>query len=76
MNIQNNHLSDFSRDLLKDKNLKLANNNTKLVANYYGVDNFLISLPLLQFLLKQGVEVGVVHKVIRFKQISLIPILG
>ena len=68
MNIQNHHLSDFSKDLLREKNLKLSNNNTKLVAHHCGVDNYLISLPLLQFLIKQGVEVSVIHKVIKFKK--------
>ena len=68
MNIQNHHLSNFSQDLLREKNLKLANNNTKLVAHHSGVDNYLITLPLLQFLIKQGVEVSVIHKVIKFKQ--------
>ena len=68
MNIQNHHLSDFSKDLLREKNLKLSNNNTKLVAHHCGVDNYLISLPLLQFLIKRGVEVSVIHKVIKFKQ--------
>ena len=68
MNIQNEHLSNFSQDLLRKKNLKLSNNNTKLVAHHCGVDNYLISLPLLQFLIKQGVQVSVIHKVIKFKQ--------
>ena len=68
MNIQNHHLSDFSKDLLREKNIKQANNITKLVAHHCGVDNYLISLPLLQYLIEQGVEVSVIHKVIKFKQ--------
>ena len=68
MNIQNHHLSDFSKDLLREKNIKLTNNNTKLVAHHCDVDNYLIPLPLLQYLIEQGVEVSVIHKVIRFKQ--------
>ena len=68
MNIQNHHLSDFSKDLLREKNIKLANNNIKLVSHHCGVDNYLISLPLLQYLIEQGVEVSVIHKVIKFKQ--------
>ena len=61
-------MSNFSKDLLREKNLKLTNNNTKLVAHHCGVENYLISLPPLQFLIKQGVEVSVTHKVIKFKQ--------
>ena len=68
MNIQNHHLSDFSKDLLREKNIKLANNNTKLVAHHCGIDNYQISLPLLQYLIEHGVEVSVIHKVIKFKQ--------
>ena len=68
MNIQNQHLSDYSKDLLREKNLKLPNNNTKLVAYHCGVQNYLITLPLLQFLIKNGVEVETIHKVIKFKQ--------
>ena len=68
MKIQNHHLSNFSKDLLRKKNLKLSNNNTKLVAHHCGVDNYLILLPLLQFLIKQGVEVSVIHTIIKFKQ--------
>ena len=68
MNIQNHHLSNFSQDLLREKNLKLSNNNTKLVAYHCGIDNYLIPLSLLQFLIKQGVEVSAIHKVIKFKQ--------
>ena len=58
MNIQNQHLSDYSKELLREKNLKLPNNNTKLVAHHCGV----------QFLIKNGVEVATIHKVIKFKQ--------
>ena len=43
-------------------------NNTKLVAHHCGVDNYLISLPLLQYFIEQGVEVSVIHKVIKFRQ--------
>ena len=68
MNIQNQHLSDYSKDLLREKNLKLPNNNTKLVAHHCGVQNYLITLPLLQFLINNGVEVATIHKVIKFKQ--------
>ena len=68
MNIQNQHLSNFSKDLLREKNLKLPNNNTKLVAHHCNVENYLISLPLLQFLIKNGVEVDKIHKLIKFKQ--------
>ena len=65
--IQNEHLSNFSQDLLREKSIKLVNNNTKLVAHHCGVGN-VISLPLLQFLIKQGVKVSVIHKVIKFRQ--------
>ena len=68
MNIQDQHLSDYSKELLREKNVKLPNNNTKLVAHHCGVQNYLITLPLLQFLIKNGVEVATIHKVIKFKQ--------
>ena len=68
MNIQHEQTSEFSRKLLADKNMKLPHNNTKLVAHHYGVKNYLITLPLLQFLISQGVELEKVHKVIKFKQ--------
>ena len=61
-------MSDFSKGLLREKNIKLANNNTKLVVHHCGVDDYLIPLPLLQYLIEQGVEVNVIHKVIKFKQ--------
>ena len=68
MNIKEGHLSKFSKHLLKEMNISLPNNNTKLVAHHCGVQNYLITLPLLQFLIKQGVEVSVIKKVIKFKQ--------
>ena len=68
MNIEPQHLSEFSTNLLKDKNIKLPKNNTKLVAHHLGVKNHLITLPLLQFLIKNGVEVSKIHKVFKFRQ--------
>ena len=68
MNIEPQHLSEFSTNLLKDKNIKLPKNNTKLVAHHLGVKNYLITLPLLQFLIKNGVEVSKIHKVFKFRQ--------
>ena len=69
MNIQHEQISEFSRKLLEDKNMKLPLNNTKLVAHHCGVKNYLITLPLLQFLISQGVELEKVHKIIKFKQV-------
>ena len=68
MNIQEHHISNYSRYLLNEKNLKLPKRNTKLVAHHCGVQNYLITLPLLQFLIQNGVEIGKIHKVIKFKQ--------
>ena len=68
MNIQQEQISEFSCKLLEDKNMKLPLNNTKLVAHHCDVKNYLITLPLLQFLISQGVEIEKVHKVIKFKQ--------
>ena len=68
MNIQPEQISEFSRKLLEDKNMKIPLKNTKLVAHHCGVKNYLITLPLLQFLITQGVEIEKVHKVIKFKQ--------
>ena len=67
MNIRQEQISEFSRKLLED-NMKLPLNNTKQVAHHCGVKNYLITLPLLQFLISQGVEIEKVHKVIKFKQ--------
>ena len=61
-------LSEFSHKLLEDKKMKMPLNNTKLVAHHCGVKNYLIILPLLQFLITQGVEISKVHKAIKFKQ--------
>ena len=68
MNIQDHHISGYSKHLLNEKNLKLPKPNTKLVAHHCGVQNYLITLPLLQFLIRNGVEIGKIHKVIKFKQ--------
>ena len=68
MNIQDQHISDYSKELLREKNIKQPNNNIKLVAHHCGVQNYLITLTLLQFLIKNGVEVAKIHKVIKFKQ--------
>ena len=68
VNIQQKQISEFSHKLLEDKNMKLPLNNTKIVAHHCGVKNYLIALPLLQFLISQGVEIEKVHKVIKFKQ--------
>ena len=68
MNIQPEQISELSRKLLEDKNMKIPLKNTKLAAHNCGVKNYLITLPLLQFLITQGVEIEKVHKVIKFKQ--------
>ena len=68
MNIQEHHISDYSKHLLNEKNLKLSKPNTKLVAHHCGVQNYLITLHLLQFLIQNGFEIGKIHKVIKFKQ--------
>ena len=68
MNIQDQPLSDCSKELLREKNVKLPNDNTKLVAHRCGVQNYLIALTFVQFLIKNGVEVATIHKVIKFKQ--------
>ena len=67
MNIQPEQISEFSCKLLENRNMKIPLKNTKLVAHRCGVKNYLITLPLLQFLITQGVEIEKVHKVIKFK---------
>ena len=70
MNIEPQHLSEFSKNLLRDKKtLNSLRTILKLVCNIIlGVQNYLITLPLLQFLIKNGVEVSKIHKVFKFRQ--------
>ena len=67
-NIQDEDISDYTRNLLDERDIKLGNNNSKLVAHHCGVENYLIALPLLQYLVKTGAEVSKIHTVIKFKQ--------
>ena len=68
--IKEKDLSDYSRNLLQNYNLNLPHGNKKLIAHHYGLKNYLISLPLLQFLLEKGVKVTRVRKIYSFEQSS------
>ena len=61
-------ISPYSKSLLDKMNVKLTSENSKLVAHHEGVDDCLLTLPYLQFLLKKGVKLDTVYRVYSFKQ--------
>ena len=67
MNIKESDLSKRNLRKLNEHNLKLPSNNVKLVAHHTGVKNYLITLPLLKFLIKQERVNEKIHKVYEFK---------
>ena len=68
LDIKSTDLSPHSRNLLDQLGLKLPSKNKKLVAHHLGVKDYLISLPLLQFLLGKGLKIDKVHRIYKFKQ--------
>ena len=68
LNITQDDLSPYSRHLLESSHTKLPSSNAKLVAHHLGVKDYLVSLPLLQFLIEKGLVVDKVHRVYQFKQ--------
>ena len=72
LDVKETDISDFSKSLLEQCNLKVPKPNKKLIAHHLGVKDYLISLPLLQFLLSKGLKIDKVHKVYKFKQSSFL----
>ena len=67
-NIKLENVSEYSRSLLHKFKLKIPSKNKKLIAHHNGLHDYLISLPLLQFLLKKGVVIKNVRKIYQFEQ--------
>ena len=68
LDIKESDISPHSQQLLEERGLKLPKPNQKLVAHHLGVKDYLICLPLLQFLLGKGLIIDKVHRVYKFKQ--------
>ena len=67
-NITHDDLSNYSKSILNKMDTKITSDNTKLVAHHEGVDDYFITLPYLQFLLKHGVVIDKVYRIYSFKQ--------
>ncbi|XP_064113377.1 uncharacterized protein LOC135220011 [Macrobrachium nipponense] len=68
MNIGKEHVSQYTSDLLSKFKVKLTKNNVKLVGTHLPMKNHLICLPLLQTLVKLGLEIESIKKVYKFRQ--------
>ncbi|XP_066963212.1 uncharacterized protein [Macrobrachium rosenbergii] len=68
MNIGKEHVSQYTRNLLKKFNTKIPKKNVKLVGTHLPMKNHLICLPLLQTLMKLGLEIESIKKVYKFRQ--------
>ena len=61
-------ISPFSKNLLKEHGRNPLKSVTKLAATHLGANEILLSLELLQVLMRQGVKVTKIHRAYKFKQ--------
>ncbi|XP_069160334.1 uncharacterized protein [Procambarus clarkii] len=67
-NISTDLLSDYSKHILNTEDRKLPKKNNKLIASHLPQKDYLVSLDLLQMLMKLGLEVAKVNAVYEFQQ--------
>ncbi|XP_069187737.1 uncharacterized protein [Procambarus clarkii] len=67
-NISTDLLSDYSKHILNTEDRKLPKKNNKLIASHLPKKDYLVSLDLLQMLMKLGLEVAKVNAVYEFQQ--------
>ncbi|XP_069176845.1 uncharacterized protein [Procambarus clarkii] len=67
-NISTDLLSDYSKHILNTEDRKLSKKNNKLIASHLPQKDYLVSLDLLQMLMKLGLEVAKVNAVYEFRQ--------
>ena len=68
MDITPDMLSTFSKNLLRDQGRKPAKRARKLIASHLPARELLISLELLQVLIRHGLQVAKIHTAFSFKQ--------
>nr|XP_045596441.1 uncharacterized protein LOC123757102 [Procambarus clarkii] len=67
-NISTDLLSNYSKHILNAEDRKLPKKNNKLIASHLPQKDYLVSLDLLQMLIKLGLEVAKVNAVYEFRQ--------
>ncbi|XP_069161320.1 uncharacterized protein [Procambarus clarkii] len=68
--ITEEHISPYSKNILTEESRGLPKNNTKLIASHLPQKDYLVSLDLLQLLMRIGLEVAKVHDIYEFEQES------
>nr|XP_045584359.1 uncharacterized protein LOC123746694 [Procambarus clarkii] len=71
-NVQRELISEYSNRILESNSYELPKSNTKLVASHLPQKNYLVSLDLLQLLMKLGLEVECVHAVYEFTKLKVL----
>ncbi|XP_069160116.1 uncharacterized protein [Procambarus clarkii] len=67
-NISTDLLSDYNKHILNTEDRKLPKKNNKLIASHLPQKDYLVSLDLLQMLIKLGLKVAKVNAVYEFQQ--------
>ncbi|XP_069177817.1 uncharacterized protein [Procambarus clarkii] len=70
-NVQREIISEYSNRILESNSCELPKKNKKLVASHLPQKNYLVSLDLLQLLMKLGLEVECVHAVYEFTKLKV-----
>ncbi|XP_069194044.1 uncharacterized protein [Procambarus clarkii] len=68
--ITEEHISPYSKNILTEESRGLPKNNTKLIVSHLPQKDYLVSLDLLQLLMRIGLEVAKVHDIYEFEQES------
>nr|XP_045585962.1 uncharacterized protein LOC123747796 [Procambarus clarkii] len=71
-NVQREIISEYSNRILEFNSCELPKSNKKLVASHLPQKNYLVSLDLLQLLMKLGLEVECVHAVYEFSKLEVL----
>ena len=67
-NVTYDDLSEYTKRILEHTGTNLPKKNVKLVAHHEGVDQYFITLPYLQFLVRMGLEIERVYCIYKFSQ--------
>ena len=68
INIKFEDLSSYSKKLIKNMDAHVPKTTTKLVGSHAAKQNYLLILPLLQIFMQQGLEIGKIHTIYKFRQ--------
>ena len=63
--IEEEELSDYSRDFLKDNNIKLGNVE-KLILDLYDKKEYIVHYDILKYYISLGIKVTKIHSIISF----------